>query len=104
MMRTHAVPIVDNPNGSATSANAISASPTHAMAGFPRVSINACMDGRSSPLADALAEQPRRTEHEHGDQHEEREHVLVVRAEHRKIRFAHAALGEMGRASCRERV
>src|SRR6478672_11900016 len=91
VMRTHAVPIPASANGSAASTTAISTTPIFANAGC-FVSINACMALR--PVRDAFAEQARWTEYQHGDQHEEREHVLVVAAEQRQVRVAYAALGD----------
>src|SRR5438552_9262696 len=40
-------------------------------------------------VADALAQESRRPEDEHGDEHQEREHVLVVGAEQREIWIIH---------------
>src|SRR2546426_5786664 len=39
----------------------------------------------SCTISDALAEQARGAEHQHQDQHEKREHVLVVRAEQDEV-------------------
>src|SRR5438876_9223080 len=47
---------------------------------------------RSCALADPLAEQARRPENEHQDQHEEGENVLVVAAEHAHLALAGGAL------------
>src|SRR6478672_7463648 len=53
--------------------------------------------GWSRPIRDAFAEQAGRAENEHGDQHEEREHVLIVAAEQREVRIADTALGDRRR-------
>ena len=47
---------------------------------------------RSGAVPDALAEQARRPEHEHEDQHDEREHVLVVGAEQDEVAAALAVV------------
>src|ERR1700682_2876789 len=47
---------------------------------------------RACPLAHALAEQARRAENEHQNQHEEREYVLIVAAEQRHLAVVGGAL------------
>src|SRR5438034_373505 len=80
----HAVPIEASANGSTSSTKAISAMPPHSAFGLSRVSTNSFMRGPralSCAVPHPLAQQARRPEHQHRDQHQEREHVLVVAAE-----------------------
>src|SRR5690242_848692 len=95
-MRTHAVPMPVSANGSTASASAISSKPTFATAGC-FVLISARIAERSRAIGHAFAEQARRPEDEHGDQYEEREHVLIVAAEEREVRVARAALRDRRR-------
>src|SRR5512139_3995099 len=85
VIRTQAVPTPASANGSTSSARPTTATPAQTSAGLPRVSNSAFMRAlpgpASCPVRDPLAEEPRRPEHEHHDQHGEREHVLVVAAE-----------------------
>src|SRR5436190_5141128 len=80
-MRTHAVPIPESTHGSATRAIVTSAMPIHAVRGCSFVSKYSCTPRLLSPIADPLAQKTRRPEDEHGDQHEEREHVRIIRPE-----------------------
>src|ERR1700704_160739 len=93
VMRTQAVPIPARTNGSTASATAISAIPIQAPRGCFFGSSSLCM-GFLCAGADALAEEARRPEEEHGDQDEEGEHVLVVAAEQREVGVVDAALGD----------
>ena len=64
-----------------------SASPIQAAAGCFFMSTSAAMPAPAlRAVGDALAQQPGGPEDEHGDQHQEREHVLVVAAEERQVR------------------
>src|SRR6478672_13123001 len=79
VMRTHAVPTPASANGSASSAMATSATPMRDAAGCSRHAARTPGGaGASGTVAHPLAEQARRAEDQHGDQHEEGEHVLVV--------------------------
>src|SRR5258706_15916428 len=82
VIRTHAVPIVASANGSTTSTTAISAMPPHTAFGLPFRSASMFIRLPSCAIPDALAEQAARPEHEHRDQHQEGEDVLVVAAEY----------------------
>src|SRR6478672_1813824 len=94
VMRTHAVPTLASTNGTAISATAIMTIPTRAAAGWRRSARMASIRlARSCSIRHPLAEEAGRPEDQHGDQHEEREHVLVVAAEERQVGIAHAALG-----------
>src|SRR4051812_9437634 len=94
VMRTQAVPMAASANGKTTSATPMSARPTHALPGrfLTRESASDmmfCLRSRlkSGAVADPLAQQARRPEDEYGDQHQKREHVLVVAAEKREVRI-----------------
>src|SRR5438552_14815781 len=117
-MRTHAWPASAATNGSSASASATSTTPAQTLGGTdlprpwavmgvpPRLRLSprrcpqrgpsACTAARalarSCTLADPLAEQARRPENEHQDQHEEGENVLVVAAEHAHLALAGGAL------------
>src|SRR5665213_4149258 len=94
VMRTHAVPTPASANGSASSARVISTMPVHATRGFflrSNIDRSAGVFIASRAIGHAFAEQPRRAEDEHADQHQEREHVLVVGTEQREIGIAGAA-------------
>ncbi len=78
---------------------AISAMPIHAARGCFFRSRKACMSAPLRRGPNAFAEQPRRPEDEHGDEDEEREHVLVVAAEQREVRIVDAALARSRRTS-----
>src|SRR3982750_4450955 len=100
VMRTHAVPRLVSANGRIASAAAIMNKPTRAAAGWRRsasMSVMACMEWLLGAVAHALAEQTGRPEYQHRDQHEEREHVLVIAAEQGEVRVALAALGDRDR-------
>src|SRR5512141_1293257 len=94
VIRTQAVPIAVSANGSAASATATRTSPIHAAAGCPFMSTSDFMPVAAlRAVGDARAQQPGGPEDEHGDQHQEREHVLIVAAEERQVWIADAALG-----------
>src|SRR5487761_1986263 len=87
-MRTHAVPTEASANGNAISAIAIRATPTHFDRALANVvtaptarGVRCVASWRSSPVPDAFAEEPGRTQHENADQHQESKHVLVIAAE-----------------------
>src|SRR3990172_1001188 len=87
-MRTHAVPAAASANGSAISAIAISATPTHFACGLaniftPRIPsrVSYLAPCASSAVSYPLPEQSGGPEHQHRDQHQESEHVLVIAAE-----------------------
>src|SRR6266550_2866072 len=90
-MRTHAVPIPASTHGNTARATATSAMPIHALPGCALVSKYSCIPRLLRTIADPFAQQTRRPEDQHGDQHEEREHVLVVGAEQRQVRVVDAA-------------
>src|SRR3982750_2811186 len=95
VMRTHAVPTPASANGSTASARATSTMPMRDAAGCERQAARkAGGAGASGTVAHPLAEQARGPEDQHGDQHEEREHVLVVAAEERHVRVVDAPLGD----------
>src|SRR5512141_2568133 len=85
VIRTHAVPMPASTNGSSASATATSATPTHAPAGCFFQSRYCRMEEALGAVAHALAQEARWTEDEDRDQHQEREHVLVVRTEQREV-------------------
>src|SRR6185369_7834525 len=86
VMRTQAVPIDASANGNTASTIAISAMPTHAPCGFFLMAESASITGfLLGAVADALAQQSRGPEDEHGDQHQECEHILVIAAEQRQV-------------------
>src|SRR5438034_10232220 len=116
-MRTHACPASAATNGSSASASATSTTPAQTLGGAdllrrcavmgvpprlrshlpirplrcPRRGRNSRLGTalrRSCALAHTLAEQTRRSENEHQDQHEEGENVLVVAAEHAHLTLA----------------
>src|SRR6185437_14079139 len=110
VMRTHAVPMPVSTNGRSPSATAISTVAAREAAGCWRhdampaagVLMGRPAKRRSCAIAHALAEQSRRPEDQHGDQHEEREHVLVVAPEERQVgillaplRDGHRIVGEL---------
>src|SRR5690348_9197240 len=66
--------------------------PTQASAGWRALPTGSATCIASGPVRNTLAEQPRRPEDQDQDQHDEREHVLVVRAEELEMRIAGAAL------------
>src|SRR6516164_6863827 len=91
VIRTHAVPMPVSANGSTTSAIAIRTTPalaTSALRAADGVSIGvfgvSALCRALCAVADALAQQAVRPEDQHRDQHEEREHVLIVAAEQRQ--------------------
>src|SRR5580765_1257891 len=88
-MRTQVVPTCASAKGRSASAMPISANPSHTSQGCLRVSKSTCIrrdrPERSCAIPDALAEQALRPEHQHQDQHHEREYVLVVRAEQDEV-------------------
>src|SRR5689334_1945731 len=92
VMRTQAVPMPVSTNGSSASATATSTVPAREAAGCWRhaampaagVLMSCPANRRSCTVAHALAEQARRPEDQHRDQHEECEHVLVIAAEERQ--------------------
>src|SRR5208282_2828454 len=83
-MRTHALPATaPTANGSAASSNASAAYAHHATRGsrfrFCQRPMRSSM--KLCSIRNAFAEQARGPENQHQDQHEEREHILVIAAE-----------------------
>src|SRR6478735_5788047 len=85
-MRTHAVPAYASANGSASSATPTSAMPSQTRAGVLTMA--------SCAVSHPLAKQALRAEHEHQDQHDESEHILVVGPEQDEMAAVGAALAE----------
>src|SRR5512139_3338356 len=90
--RTPALPIVPTMNGAAISTAATKKVAAIAAAGLLRSEgKNRVTAAASSAVGDPLAEQPARAQDQHGAQHDEGEHVLVVRAEHAAGQLADVA-------------
>ena len=81
MIRTQAVPLGVSTNGSTSKRDRDQrdADPDRRRVLLPAG--ERLVDHASGPVADTLAEQSLRPEHQHQDQHDEGEHVLVVAAE-----------------------
>ncbi len=93
-MRTHAVPIPASANGSTSERDGDQRDADPRAARVLLRIEQGVHGGSSGAVADALAQQAGRPEDEHGDQHQEREHVLVVAAEQREVGVGDAALGD----------
>src|SRR5678815_5734321 len=88
MMRTHALPKYWATSGSSTS-------PIPApMKTAILLSLMFMAGAPSRPVGDAFAEEPLRSQGQHQDQHDEREDVLVVAAEHAAGQHADVAGAE----------
>jgi hypothetical protein len=82
VMRTQAVPAMASTKGRAISASAMQA----------RADFSFVLQAPSCPLRDPFAEQAGGPEHQHQDQHQEGEHILVVAAEQHEVPAVGAAL------------
>src|ERR1019366_701300 len=100
-MRTQAVPTDASANGSPISAIAISATPSHFACALANIFIPRCpprasrfAPSASSSVSYPLPEQTGGPEHQHRDQHQKGEHVLVIAAEDIIGQIADIACGE----------
>src|SRR3569832_2403149 len=86
-MRTQKLPAHWRPSGRTMSASAQMPYTTHLFWRWRRSFIGFS----SGAVRDAFAEPPRRAQREHGDQHDEREDIGVVAAQHAAREFADVA-------------